>query len=208
VGPTDRFGNSSAMQHQNCTGLCTAGRFSSPGAVVCTGTCAAGSFSEEGSGSCSACPAGFSCPLGSIIPLLCPAGRYAPLGSSQCRNCDLGYACSPGATSSNPPGDVCSPGKFSNVSGAVSCKNCSAGFACPLPEGTVAGAQLCQAGQFSVGGQAVCTPCWPGFYGITTGAVNGTCSGLCTAGSFCTGGEEAPIGCTLRFSVFKSYTYS
>lgn len=53
--------------------------------------CSPGLFSkEEGTAKCETCPAGFSCPFGSIEPAVCEKNYIAKKGSSACTSCPSG----------------------------------------------------------------------------------------------------------------------
>ena len=58
---------------------------------------------------------------------------------------------------------------------------CSAGYAC-LAGSTSATQVICPAGQFSLAGAALCSPCNLGAYGASDGQTAASCTGLCPAG--------------------------
>jgi hypothetical protein len=147
--------------------------------------------------------------VGALAPL-CPRGRFSATGQpveGACPGlCDAGYSCGPGATKGlgaqcqpgrySPVGvGVCAPcpaGLYSGIIGSAACTlPCSAGYACP--EGSTNGTVLlCPAGQYSLVGQGVCSPCPGGTYGSTAGLSSSACSGVCPAGSYCPAGITSP----------------
>ena len=70
---------------------------------------------------------------------------------------------------------------------------CSAGYLC-LPGSVTASpnTSVCPAGSYSGAGDPRCSPCTDGYYGAVSGAVNSTCSGVCSPGYTCTGGATSP----------------
>ncbi len=182
--PSGRYGSLAGLTTSNCTGECTplSGKYCPAGATTSAPLlCPAGRYSVLGSvGQCDPCPAGFSCPIGSInTSALCSVGQYSIEGSS----------CSP-----------CPIGRYSNVTGSSACLDCPAGRNC-AGAGTSVPPQ-CMAGQYSSSNSSSCKPCTTGRYGSAAGLTSANCSGVCVAvaGRFCgaavsTGnGAACPIG--------------
>ena len=74
-----------------------------------------------------------------------------------CTTCPKGFYCPSNATTCPKP---CSPGSYSNDTGAIMCKECPAGSKC-------ANATLepedCPDGSWSDGGSTTCSLCPPGY---------------------------------------------
>lgn len=140
--------------------------------AACAGPCPVGYFcgSSASDASCAQapcptsvpepCPAGNTCPLGSVVPIPCPVGTYANAtglsGLDQCNPCPAGAECPAGSAQPIPCPKgfanavsssgclACSSGTYSNETGATECKTCAPGFWCPIdrsiqcPENTCA----------------------------------------------------------------------
>ena len=104
-----------------------------------------------------ACPAGFACPGGTLVPEVCPAQHYCPKGSAT--------------------GELCEAGTWSNRTGlaaATDCTSCQPGAPSPLSHSCSTSAVYsttfvtphcplyAMAGHWCSGGAA--TPCEIGFY--------------------------------------------
>ncbi|KAK2847209.1 hypothetical protein Q5P01_010208 [Channa striata] len=118
------------------------------------------------------CPAGNSCPVGSVSEVPCEPGTYSPApGAAHCIICPRGTMCSSSATQEP---SICPAGHF-----------CSAGTVLPEP---------CPIGTFSnqtgAHSYSVCSPCPSGVYCSSYGA--STSQGPCLEGYFCQGGAMAP----------------
>lgn len=220
-----RYGTSVGSSNASCDGNCTAGfacplRSTSPRPV--SGLCPAGRFSMVGAGQCSACSAGYACPPGSASPSpassVCSAGRYSWSGAEVCSDCAPGFAC-PLPAAVIPTVAECPAGRWS-LGGAVACSacmagrfgatprmnvtgctgDCTAGFACP-PGATNATHQQCGPGQYSLGGQEMCSNCTSGRYGASSGLSSALCSGPCQKGAYCPSGsrDAASVTCPPGF---------
>eukprot|EP00953_Heterococcus_sp_UTEX-ZZ885_P041730 21268-Heterococcus_DN1.PRE.4 len=61
--------------------------------------CAAGSYASANSTSvCTACPAGYACTTGTVLPVACLVGTSSAASASSCTACPGGYYCSGNAT--------------------------------------------------------------------------------------------------------------
>lgn len=212
--PAGRFSNATGLQASTDCAPCTAGSYcGTSGLKAPTGTCAAG-YACYGGASVNTpndgvtgirCPAGSICPAGASVPTPCPAGSYCSATglSSATAQCAAGYYCLQGASTATPGGqnnsyglvgDVCPRGKY-----------CPAGTVTPIdcPLGTFNNAT-------TAGSVASCISCWGGYVcdsapltlpsklcPATFYCPNGTISAslTCTVGSFCAGGNAAPVPC-------------
>ncbi len=128
--------------------------------------------------SCSGlCTAGYVCLAGSNSskPVACGPGRYSDAGQWQCTLCPAGtYGARPALPNSSCSG------------------NCSAGYVCP-PGSTMAQAQACALGRYSLGAGASCLPCPDGTFDNTTALATAACSGNCSVGYACRAGATTPV---------------
>lgn len=212
--PAGRFSNATGLQASADCAPCTAGSYcGTSGLKSPTATCAAG-YACYGGASVSTptdgitgirCPAGTICPAGSSVATPCPAGFYCSATglSSATAQCAAGYYCLQGASTATPTGQNNSYGLIGDV--------CPRGKYCPA--GTVTPID-CPLGMFNnattAGSSAACIACWGGYVcdsapltlpsklcPATFYCPNGTVSAslTCTVGSFCAGGNSAPIPC-------------
>eukprot|EP00948_MAST-09A_sp_MAST-9A-sp1_P003286 g3286.t1 len=171
--PPGRYGNTFAIQTDQCSGPCAAGRYGVGGSTSdqCTGSCPLGAYSTTGTGitsTCSVCPPGrygSTRGLGSAnCSGLCAAGRYG-IGGSRFEFCD--GACTPGryglvgATTPQCDGP-CETGKYGTSENE--CLNCEKGRYQDQTQ------------------QLSCKFCPGGFFGNTTGLKSSSCSGQCNPG--------------------------
>mmetsp|Transcript_14181 Transcript_14181/g.30690 ORF Transcript_14181/g.30690 Transcript_14181/m.30690 type:complete len:1885 (-) Transcript_14181:36-5690(-) len=207
--PAGRFGNTTNIFSENCTGVCFDGFFCPEGSTSPT--------QED-------CPVGFYCPAGCQDPIPCPAGRYGSSSravSSVCDGlCEKGYYCETGSTSSRakicPKGSycpegttyateyLCPQGTFGDVEG-LSDPSCSgfcggrAGYFCA--EGTAVNGleandlamKPCPLGSFCDGstGDTSRQLCAPGLFSNELGVSTSSCSGECQEGYFCPAGSTS-----------------
>ena len=96
--------------------------------------CAPGTYKPVGGNdACAACPAGLSCPMGSVGPAVCAAGGYCLPGVGQPTPCTQGHYCGSGVSE---PVD-CPIGTFAGALGMSACLACPADSYASTP-GTVA----------------------------------------------------------------------
>ncbi|KAL2085398.1 hypothetical protein ACEWY4_018718 [Coilia grayii] len=118
-----------------------------------------------------ACPKGFYCPEGSILPVPCEVGFYCAVAGLPAPSgpCDAGFYCPKGskdpAPTTCPPAHYCPPGTP---------------YPQPCPPGTMR----------SAASEADCPPCPPGHF-CGSGAMLEP-SGECSSGYFCPGGQSSP----------------
>lgn len=179
------------------TGLCDPGFYcvatsNGPWATPC----AAGTFRSTpgatASSDCSACTAGYYCPLGSIYPTVCPVGYYCLASVATPTYCPIGTI---GLTSglstlagcsSCPEGSYCStPGLLVPDGFCTQGYLCSAGSSSSTPSGTI-----CTAGGYCEPGFPTKRNCPPGSFNSLTGAKDVSWCKPCTAGYFCLGSES------------------
>ena len=210
-----------------CTGPCAEGYWCGAGSVSATANacgqgsfcppassrptpCAAGRFGlarNNTAASCDGpCPAGYSCPLGTVVPKPCAPGILCDGNTTDgvticpgglfCNNatgpqlCIEGFYCPPGV--SNATKLACPPGQYSNVGAAV-CSTCAPGTFCPgstrqLP---------CEPGSFQPAGSASeCLPCPIGLWSDAFAQLK--CGRACDAGYYGTVlGATNALGCTI-----------
>ena len=206
--PAGTFGNTTGLQSPSCSGLCAAGYACPSGSTVGTAVaCSQGSWSPAGAAVCSscssgrygnttgmttalctdACAAGYMCPPGSVSPtaMPCDVGTFSTGNASACSPCPAGYFGNATGMSSPLCSGMCNAGRYGSPGMTMaSCAGlCLAGYACP-PGSTNATAIMCPAGQYSVNGAGVCTPCAAGLYGSSMGLSSADCSGPCDGGYF------------------------
>ena len=164
--------------------------------------CKSGHYCEsEGISAPLPCTAGYFCPIGSIVPEPCPEGSFSSAqylkDSRDCAKCtegkycmergqtvetgecDIGYFCKGGSKRPEPTdtifGELCNEGAWC-AKGTTAPAACLEGTYIPFKGGRSA---------------ADCRPCPAGKYCL--GVVNdGTPTGDCHPGYFCTGGNTAP----------------
>lgn len=173
-----RFGNTSGLVSEFCSGLCEAGHY-----------CIAGSTSTT------QFPCGSDdvfCPVGSGYPVKAGSGRRtintAGVDDETRREyealCEEGHYCSKGVQ------HKCPIGTFGNTTGlrsALCSGPCLPGFYCPA--GSVV-PSVCSQGHYCPDGREQ-WKCPAGSYGSTTGLLDQTCSGFCSKGHFCVEGATS-----------------
>jgi hypothetical protein len=190
---------------------CTDNSSGTPVAARCPGGTYSGDSTVATAAGCTACPAGYYCPIGSITPVPCPPGTLNPSTNKQyifdCVTpaagtqatiwgnsaasgdpCTAGHYCPVGSLGSPSP---CPAGTFTdatNLIQASECTACTAGFACE--EGTGAGVKdkiKCAAGYYCPAGTSdpYANPCPAGTYSANTdNDASGDCT-ACVAGYYC-----------------------
>ncbi|KAF0698605.1 Aste57867_10762 [Aphanomyces stellatus] len=132
--PPGTFGSATQLTTAQCSGPCTAGYYCPPASI--TGTTAA----------CG------------DVSLYCPVGVGAPTavlaGTSQ-TVCDVGYFCQGGIRYQCPSGTY---GTDAGLTVGQCSGWCAAGYFCP-PGSTLAMAQPCPMGSYSIRGQGACMAC-------------------------------------------------
>jgi hypothetical protein len=155
--------------------LCAAGRWGAAPALPtadCNGTCTAG----------------YACAAGSTSPtaVACGAGRYSLAGAGACSECPPGRFGSTQALATADCSGLCPAGRYGSLPGLTSayCEGaCVAGYTCLA--GSLNGTAMpCPAGQYSLSGAPVCSPCAPGWFGSATALNTSACSGPCGAGRY------------------------
>ena len=141
------------------------------------------------------CMEGYYCLIGSTVPnsLICPVGYYCPIGSPAPQHCSPGfYTNHTGATEcmTCPQGYYCLP-ELLNTS-LIGYSSCPHGYYCP--EGTGFDWMPCPVGTYSNQTGLVrinqCTPCDGGVYCPSEAAVEPLTN--CSAGYYCTAGNWRP----------------
>lgn len=167
--------------------------------MYCTNTpeasrCPPGTYSGDNpissSGGCTACPAGFYCPIGAIVPVPCPPGTVQPSTNMIYIYDCLAPTAGTQATiwaNSNSDGDACTAGHYCPLGGSgsptacpagtytdsttassvASCLDCPAGYACEEGTGGTVKLKLnCGAGYYCPLGSsnAYQYPCPAGTY--------------------------------------------
>ena len=135
--------------------------------------CPAGTYSDTArASSCTTCPAGKYCPLGtsSIAGTAqdCPAGSYCPLGTK--------------AADEYP----CPAGTFVSTTGSTAvsdCGNCTAGYACENPGVSDPTTAPCDAGFFCLQASTYTTP------------ESATYGGMCAPGQYCPAASPSASPC-------------
>eukprot|EP01012_Entosiphon_sulcatum_P020572 TRINITY_DN2549_c0_g1_i18.p1 TRINITY_DN2549_c0_g1~~TRINITY_DN2549_c0_g1_i18.p1 ORF type:complete len:7257 (+),score=712.60 TRINITY_DN2549_c0_g1_i18:702-21773(+) len=183
--PLGTFNPATASQNSSSCLQCTAGRYcpdfglSSP-----AGTCPAGYYCPLGTIIPELiCPVGHQCPTGSAVPADCVSGYYqdAPMQAS-CKVCDAGYYCD--------IDDKCGL-SCSGFTAYTQPRDCPAGFYCL--QGTRYATQYpCPVGTYTNSTRASsvsqCLACTPGMYCGTTGLSFPT--GPCAASYYCVGSSS------------------
>ena len=180
---------------------CPAGYFSANGRIS---LCSGGYYCPEGTAAELPCPAGFSCPVGSLAPfaIQCPLRDFFTCyGAAKCTyyvcddvsTCPSGTYCDPAVSSDTgslllDDGSVVScPAGYFSENGSISL--CSGGYYCP--EGTAAELP-CPAGFACPVGSPAPQVCLAGTFCSAPGLLTGP---DCPAGSFCPIGASAPTPC-------------
>ena len=100
-----------AQSSSNCF-ACATGTYCQSGVQY---SCQAGTYaSSTGTITCTACPAGYYCPSGSISPTPCPNGLTSSIRSqsqSSCSSCPIGSYCQNGIQT------ACQGGTYQNSAG-------------------------------------------------------------------------------------------
>ena len=206
--PAGRYGSTVGLTSAICTGACTAGYFCAAGSTfadqiightycnaglycsapqngVAASPCLPGFFGDSEfvtvSTCAGACDDGFFCASGSVSPqqytsTTCPLGYYCAPGTRVPMPCQPGYWASSGGQTAPTCSGPCHSGNFC-AAGSLSQTQYTAG--------------TCPAGMYCFGGTVAATPCPPGYYGATTGLSSPTCTGKCSAGSWCTSGSTS-----------------
>ena len=145
-----RFGASSGLGTNNCSGLCVGGSY--------------GARTGETQPTCTGpCRPGYACPPGSMVDtaVVCPAGTFSTGAADQCTLCAAGKYSS--NTSRPLPCDVdCPPGSFcvEGSSAPVLCPGGRYGSSPALP--TSACTAACPVGSYCVAGAVTPVLCSPG----------------------------------------------
>jgi hypothetical protein len=148
-------------------------------------------LSKKQGQTCFQCTVGAYCDVGAVAPVACPAGTYTAFrNASSLEDCLDAPAGSYIGTAGASAPTLCSPGYYSEATGATQQTPCPAGTSCPA-----AGYALpspCAAGKYSIADGAVtCLTAAPGYF-APSGATQQT---PCPTGSACVGGTEAPVEC-------------
>ncbi|KAJ6470568.1 hypothetical protein C8R47DRAFT_754572 [Mycena vitilis] len=155
------------MRNDGTCTPCTAGTFSSGGAVTSCTQCDANTFSGDAASSCTPCGATSTSDPGSpSCTFNCPAGQFVQ--NNACTTCPAGTKSSGGAVTAC---NSCASGEVSSADHG-SCLSCAAGaspdaahstciFNCPAGQFVRNNAcTTCTAGTYSVGGNVkACIPC-------------------------------------------------
>ena len=150
------------------------------------------------------CSAGYYCVSGATVP------SQFPCTSPACLECQLrvsqlygpwcfdvppgGYLCRFSVAGS--AGYFC-PAGSTNGTAAL----CPAGYYC-LAGASTGTSSACLPGQFSSAGAVSCSPCDAGTYGASPALNTSSCTGPCSAGSYCPAGSSvpAPAACPAGFA--------
>jgi hypothetical protein len=135
------------------------------------------------------CPAGsYTNAVGQSSCTTCPAGKYCPLGTSDVsgtnQDCLAGYYCPSGTKSADQY--PCPKGKFAGTTGSTvstDCQSCTAGYACENPGTSDPTTTPCQAGYYCLVGS---------FFDIPQSVTYG---GMCSPGEYCPAGSAAAVPC-------------
>ena len=158
------------------------------------------------------CPAGFTCGVATVTPVVCERGGYCPAGSpaarpcpsgrhgntaglssaDQCIACPAGTSCGVGATDPMP----CSPGTIAPNGSSATCTPCSEGTYQPNAGRT--GCDVCGQGYYCPPGSSARIPasCNEGSF-LPAGRAFADQSDCepCPIGSWCVGGKSVPKFC-------------
>lgn len=164
------------------------------GAVLPT-QCSPGEY--ENGLSCSSCPIGSYCPVGTSSPISCPAGSYSDsTGAVICKVCPPGHSCTSSAATACTNGYT--PG------GGVACASCPAGFTCSILVSN--SPDVCPIGTYSPLSSNTCTSC-PLNEMCTSAGIDSTCPAgtysplgssqchACPPGSVCSPSGSSPVEC-------------
>lgn len=128
------------------------------------------------------CPAGYTCPTGTIAPIPCEKGTYQPnSGETTCLPC--------------PPGRYCDEFAIDRL--VIELKKCKAGYLCiegatiPAPMDGVTGI-ICSPGHYCPEGTSEMLTCTDGTYEPREGSSK--CQD-CIAGYYCPSGSIRPLEC-------------
>jgi hypothetical protein len=155
--------------------------------ILCNTDCGAGSYlttycNSTSNPSCALCPANTANPnTGSVFILSCincPNGAISAPGSATCLQCPFGTATFNTNVCSN-----CLVGTYADTKGSIVCKLCPSGTATnQIGSINIIACRDCLLGTYAEAGQAMCTACPIGSYGINTTSVNDCLS--CPSGTY------------------------
>jgi hypothetical protein len=177
--PGGKFGNTSGLSSQFCSGECEAGCYCTAGSISsCVYQCGGSAF---------------FCPKGSSEPLVAGAGMKTidAFGESNANSsfvrvsvspCSRGRYCRDGVEVDCPPGVF---GADDLLSSPTCSGNCQPGYYCPT--GTIL-PLLCPIGYYCPDGVEK-IQCPAGSYGATQGLTHRECSGTCRQGYYCPQGS-------------------
>jgi len=183
--PAGRYGATSGLSSQTCTGPCDAGYVCPAGSIEkAVIPCPPGTFCPTGSGAAQICPAGYYCGAKSAAGTPCPIGTYNP----DTERVSLVHACRP-----------CPPGKMCGL-GTAEPAPCPLGNFCPggtdirgALEGTYCdelgrtSPKDCPPGTYNPDINSIpvtkCKPCEGGTF--DSGSGQRSCRNTCPKGSFC-----------------------